>query len=204
MHQPALQVGPCGPWGAVLTPPAPAEGPGLGAFPRDCCSPPEMWHSGSVLICFHPISARSQSQCEKPPRLSSEIGPRAPGEGDQMSRFHQQRQPWEGNRQAIVMPRSASVSCADGQLGNPAPVPSHGRCRSAKSAAVSKRQNLSQAMRLAIKGSGRGSGPAEAPQEQWQSFGSRRRKAGQRRTLPPNSSCCLSTNKGGANLVSFT
>lgn len=47
---------------------------------------------------------------------------------------------------------------------------SRGRCRSAKSAAVGERQNLSQAMRLAIKGSGRGSGPAEAPQEQWQSF----------------------------------
>lgn len=40
----------------------------------------------------------------------------------------------------------------------------------AKSAAISRRQNLSQAMRPAIKERGSGSGPAEAPQEQWQSF----------------------------------
>lgn len=66
--------------------------------------------------------------------------------------------------------RITSPPCADGQLGDPAPAPSRGRCRSAKPAAVSKRQNLSQAMRLAIKGSGRRSSPAEAPQEQWQSF----------------------------------
>lgn len=86
---PELQVGPCAPWGVAFAAQASAEGPGLGAFPRGCCSPPapETWRLGSILICLHPSSAGSQPPREKLPQLSSEIGPRAPGEGDQMSRF---------------------------------------------------------------------------------------------------------------------
>lgn len=36
---------------------------------------PDIRHMGSILICFHPSSAGSQCQCEKPLQLWSEIRP---------------------------------------------------------------------------------------------------------------------------------
>lgn len=128
IHQPVLQVGRCGPRGAVLVPTNPAGGPGLSAFHGAAAPPKETQHLGRVLVCFHLFSAGSQPQGEKPPRLSSEIGPCAPGEGDQMSRSDQPHRPWEGNRNATETPRSARPPGADGPLGNAALAPSRGRC----------------------------------------------------------------------------
>lgn len=75
-----------------------------------------------------------------------------------------------GPRRAIIttlLCQSSPVQMANFEIP---PQQSCGRCWSANSPAVSKRQNLLPAMWLVKKRSGTRSDPVEAPQEQWQSF----------------------------------
>nr|XP_047932583.1 uncharacterized protein LOC125184388 [Anser cygnoides] len=147
--------------------PCPAAGHGLCATPQT----PKIWPSGSIVASPHSSSAGCEFLCEKAVVLSGETGPVAPNGGDQMSRSCQAAQASEGTRRDTTMaPRATGPPLRRWPTWKSRPAAAAWEMPVAKSAAISRRQNLSQAVRPAIKGRGSGSGPTEAPQEQWQSF----------------------------------
>lgn len=191
-HGPELQVGPVVP-GGLRSHSHPSCRAQPRRLPEGLLLPPETWPSESVCVCFHPSPAGSQ--CEKPPQLSSEIGPRARGEGDQMSRFHQQHRPWEGNRQAPERPALPMPLCRwTTWKSRPSAV-----AWELPTSQICCRQQQTKPLANRAAGDKR----ERAPQEQWQPLRELATEGRTKACAAPNSSCCLSTKQGGANLSSF-